>query len=332
MNKSLLPALLLSGMPLLATPSAIDLTGTWQLKLDAKDKMIKSPASSWTFNDTMKLPGTTDLAKKGPHVTAPQPYEYHLNREWNFKGPAYYTREITIPSDWKNIATQLVLERVMWQSRVWIDGEEISHPKDSLNTPHVHNLGKLTPGKHQLVLRIDNRMIHPIGDKGHAYGQQTQSTWNGVVGKLELCPVPDNHISLIRVFPENDGTVNIEVNGQLEGQLSASISENTASQKISGTQASLTLKLKNPTLWSEFSPKTYNLIVQLADKSGQIIDSQTTTFGFREVANQGNQLLINGKPAFMRGNLECAVFPKLGHPPVTVTAWKKSGRSIKITT
>ncbi len=323
MNLSTLSALLLMALPILAQPNSIDLSGTWNLKLDAKDQMIQSPAETWKFDDTMALPGTTDLAKKGPHVTEAPPFEYHLIREWAFKGPAYYSREITIPSDWKNVETQLMLERVMWQSRVWIDGKEISSPQDSLNTPHYHNLGKLTPGKHQLILRIDNRMIHPIGDKGHAYGQQTQSTWNGVVGKIQLNPIPEQHISLLRVFPKNDGTVNIEVNGKLNGTLKASIENATTTQKSTGKQTKLTLKVNNPTLWSEFSPKTYTATVELFDSANKLIDTQTATFGFREVSNQKNQLLINGKPAFMRGNLECAVFPKLGHPPVTVEAWKK---------
>jgi len=185
-----------SPLTLSAKQQSIDLSGTWELALDPDDSMIKKPASSWKFNDTMSLPGTTDLAKKGPHVTEAQPFQYYLNREWDFKGPAYYSREITIPTDWKSLSTELILERVMWQSRVWLDGKEITPPQDSLNTPHTHKLGKLAPGKHQLVLRIDNRMIHPIGDKSHAYGQQTQSTWNGVVGKLELRAVPDTHISL----------------------------------------------------------------------------------------------------------------------------------------
>jgi len=323
MLRSSLFTLLLMTLSLSAQERTINLSGTWKLALDAKDNMIHSPVSSWKFNDSMTLPGTTDLAKKGPHITKPKPFEYHLNREWDFKGPAYYTREITIPADWKNLTTQLVLERVMWQSRVWIDGKEVGPAKDSLNTPHYHNLGKLTPGKHQLTLQVDNRMIHPIGDKGHAYGQQTQSTWNGVVGKLELRAIPDNHISLIRTFPKNDGTLDIEVTGNLDGELTASVGQVTTQKKSTGKQSHLTLKIKNPTLWSEFSPKTYTVTVTLSDKSGNIIDSKTSTFGFREVARHGNQLLINGKPAFMRGNLECAVFPKTGHPPVTVEGWKK---------
>ena len=308
-----------------AAPQAIDLTGTWNLKLDSKDEMSQTSPTSWKFNDTMTLPGTTDLSKKGPHITEPIPYNYHLNREYAFLGPAYYSRTITIPAAWKNASTELFLERVLWQSQVWVDGKKVDAAKDSLNTPHRHNLGKLTPGNHNLIVCIDNRMIHPIGDKGHAYGDQTQSVWNGVVGKLELRARPDSNIDNVRIFSKNDGTVKIEVTGNLNGTLTATVDQATSPTVIADNikKTMLELKVASPSLWSEFQPKTYQAKITLRDKAENIIDTQTISFGFRTVAHDGNKLLINGKPAFMRGNLECAVFPKTGHPPVTVAEWKK---------
>jgi beta-galactosidase/beta-glucuronidase len=34
----------------------------------------------------------------------------------------------------------------------------------------------------------------------------------------------------------------------------------------------------------------------------------------REFKTQGKQILINGQPTFLRGTLECAIFPKTGYP------------------
>lgn len=332
MTKSLfLMSLLAFISPLSAEERSIDLNGTWKLALDAKDEMIKTAPDKWTFSDTMRLPGTTDLAGKGPHITKPIPFHYHLNREYAFTGPAYYSRTITIPDDWKNMDTRLILERVMWQSRVWVDGEEIGKSQDSLNTPHEHQLGHLAPGKHELTLRIDNRMIHPIGDKGHAYGDQTQSIWNGVVGTIELQAVPANHIDLVRVFPSNDGKLKVEVSGKGNGEIKikAICFDRTSGRGFESEfnadgafTTALQGRINKPEIWSEFNPITYRLQVELI-QNGKTIDTHITTFGFREVAHDGNKLLINGKPAFMRGNLECAVFPKTGHPPVSVAEWKK---------
>lgn len=316
---------------LTAQPQPINLSGTWNLQLDPSDQMIKTEPDLWKWNDSIDLPGTTDIAKKGPHITKPIPYNYHLNREYAYTGAAYYSRTITIPEDWENMTAKLILERVMWQSRVWIDGKEISPPQDSLNTAHQHILGKLTPGEHQITVRVDNRMIHPIGDKGHAYGDQTQSIWNGVVGKIELQAIPDNHINRVRVFPSNDGQLKVEVTGKGQGTLQLKgicIYNGSGRAFKTNVEASghftttLECRINKPQIWSEFNPETYQLQVNLIQNE-KVIDTTTTTFGFREASRKGNQLLINGKPAFMRGNLECAVFPLTGHPPVTVEGWKK---------
>ena len=68
----------------------------------------------------------------------------------------------------------LHLERVHWQSTVWVDGREAGKG-DSLGTPHEFDLGELTPGKHVLTLRIDNRIgdgqcrpAEPQRDRPHA--------------------------------------------------------------------------------------------------------------------------------------------------------------------
>lgn len=312
----------------------MDLAGEWKLKLDPADS-VRPP--DIPFDDRMTLPGSTELARKGAHVTAPLPHEMYLNSEWKFVGPAFYQRKITIPAEWKDAETELFLERVMWQSRVWIDGREVSETEDSLVTPHVHRLGRLAPGKHDLIIRVDNRMIHPIGDKGHAYGGQTQSVWNGIVGRIELRPVAESHVSSIRVFPSLDGNVTVEVNGNFAGDLMlhADCAEldhadkpvEFAIKNAKGGQVSLTGRAtEKPKVWSEFSPARYTVGISLKDHSGRMLDRKVATFGFREVRSEGNQLLINGKPAFMRGNLECAVFPKTGHPPVDVESWRRIWR------
>ena len=337
MMKQILPLLFLSVMSLVAAPS-INLTGKWDCALDEKDRMLAVPPNEWVWNDTMVLPGTTDLAHKGPHVTRSIPFHYHLNREYAYLGPAYYSRTIHIPKNWQGKSVELFLERVMWQSRVWLDGKEVSAPQDSLNTPHIHHLGKLAPGVHQLTIRVDNRMIHPIGDKGHAYGDQTQSIWNGIVGKIELRAQAAEHLGLVRVFPSNDGHVKVEVNGHFASGLKLNTvcldpekpspgSAQPFATAVSKAEGAATVMLRGkigfkPQLWSEFSPKLYHLKVSLK-RGEEVIDTRTVTFGFRSVTRDGNRLLINGTPAFMRGNLECAVFSRTGHPPVTVEAWRK---------
>ena len=58
----------------------------------------------------------------------------------------------------------LFLERAHWQSKVWVDDQEFP-ANDSLVAPHITDLGVLTPGKHRLSIRVDNRLQLPA--RGH---------------------------------------------------------------------------------------------------------------------------------------------------------------------
>ena len=324
-----------------AAGEALDLAGEWKCALDAGDVGI---AEGWgsgrlDFPKPVRLPGTTDLAKLGTHRGEAQPFAYHLTREWEFTGAAWYSRKFEIPESWAGREAELVLERVMWQSRVWLDGTETGPAMDSLCVPHVHGLGKLTPGTHDIVLRVDNRMIHPIGDKGHAYGDQTQSTWNGVVGAISLRLRPDNRIERVRVFPSLNGAVKLEVTGWTDGVGPIAVEAGLLDDDdvfppdqvlLEEGKGDFRMEMElchpgKPRVWSEFDPALYRVNVSLLS-AGRPADGQMVRFGFREVSRYGNKLLINRRPAFMRGNLECAVFPETGHPPTDVECWRKIWR------
>jgi hypothetical protein len=328
----------------LAAQDRLDLAGDWRCQTDVADLGVEQ---EWgrgpeRFSQSIRLPGSTDEARLGRHCLEAGPFAYHLTREWEFVGPAWFAKEIEIPEAWAGREVELLLERVMWQSRVWVDGVEAGPALDSLCVPHVHGLGRLAAGRHTIVIRVDNRMIHPLGDKGHAYGDQTQSRWNGVAGKIELRAQPVNRIELLRVFPTLDGKVRVEVSGVAEDRAGLQLrielhdpawpggqaAEGTAGLVFADATSrfSATCELRHPgkpRAWSEFDPHLCTLSAGLAAGEGPPGKVKATHFGFREVARDGNRLLINRRPAFMRGNLECAVFPLTGYPPTDVQSWRK---------
>ena len=315
----------------------VDLRGAWQFRLDPKDEGL---AAGWATNalpDRISLPATTDLAGFG--APEPDPNPGYLSREHKFIGAAWYQREVVIPEPWGGREVELFLERVLWESRAFVDGRECG-AQDSLGTPHVHSLGKLSPGKHMLALRIDNRMIHPIGDRGHCYTDFTQTIWNGAVGRIELRARDAVSLGLVRVFP-NAAQCRVEAEVTVENTTGAAAStalqlflrEPGESRVLTGKSfprelapGTNTLRLVldlgfTPKTWDEFSPQLYLLEVRLA--GGNEAEVSTHTVGFRTLARQGNRLLVNGRPTFLRGNLDCAQYPRTGHPPMDVEGWRK---------
>jgi hypothetical protein len=93
--------------------------------------------------------------------------------------------------------------------------------------------------------------------------------------------------------------------------------------------------------WDEFSPALYELSVTLvlrgngqeagADTAGNEIahDRRVIRFGLREVGTAGTQITLNQQPIFLRGTLECCIFPRTGYPPTDVESWKRIIRICK---
>jgi hypothetical protein len=73
--------------------------------------------------------------------------------------------------------------------------------------------------------------------------------------------------------------------------------------------------------WDEFSPHLYELTAQTGTFPNETI--QKVIFGFREVSISGTQFSLNGKNIFIRGTLDCAGYPRTGHPPTEVESWKR---------
>ncbi|MBQ9260852.1 MAG: beta-glycosidase [Prevotella sp.] len=164
------------------TPKRIDLSGTWLFALD-RHNTIK-PDDMLT--DKVQLPGTTDTNKKGD-ITEKRDETTHLTRHMQYKGRAWYQREVEIPVSWKGQSTYLFLERTK-PSEVYVDGRLMGSCND-ISTPQVFDLSSaLTPGSHRIAIMVDNGSGVPeqIYASSHAYTEDTQTNWNGIIGRLEL--------------------------------------------------------------------------------------------------------------------------------------------------
>ena len=255
-----------------------------------------------------------------------------------YKGAAWYQKEVTIPVGWNGQFVGLFLERCHWESRLWVDSKEIGM-QNSLGTPHEYDLTNiLTPGKHRLTLCIDNRVkeIDP-GVDSHSISDHTQTNWNGIVGQLYLEVRPLVNIKNIQVYPDiqnkkfkakvkvtnpSEQTVKVDLALVVTG---AGTPENQ-SRKFELAAGENVLTMEYPMgndlkLWSEFHPEIYQLTAIITDQNSEMTDTCRTTFGMREFKAVGKQLQINGQPTFLRGTLECAIFPKTGYPATDINGW-----------
>jgi hypothetical protein len=77
-------------------------------------------------------------------------------------------------------------------------------------------------------------------------------------------------------------------------------------------------------LWDEFRPALYRLAASLeSGPPDSWVDRRTVVFGMRHLGTNGTQFVINGRPIYVRGTLECCIFPRTGYPPTDVASWKR---------
>jgi hypothetical protein len=346
----------------------IDLSGDWRFALDPGDHGIRSDPDDWKFPDQIKLPGiltaqgfgeepSFDTQWTGDGWRYPEMFKewqskddfkfpFFLQPPRHYVGPAWYQREIEIPADWQARRSMLHLERVHWMSKVWVDGSAAGTCA-SLGTPHEFDLGNLTPGKHLLTLRIDNRLTPVnVGPLSHSVTDHTQGNWNGVVGNIELRPRSMSRIEKLEVYPGVDGKVAIVASGLIEGGLKEASLEAriTGPEREEGGLVSRpvtrlddgtfstrieTVIRGKPLLWDEFNPNLYQVEVGLLTGDDMAADRMSATFGFRDLASEGGRLSLNGRGIFLRGTLECCIFPLTGHPPTDVESWQRIVRICK---
>ena len=338
-------ASLCAGSRVSAKANAIPLAGKWAFQLDPEDKGTREKWYNTTLPDTISLPGTTDQAGYGtPNTLKPELTKTilkHLIRRHSYIGPAWYQTTIRIPVEWKDKVIQLRLERVLWESTVWIDGQKVSSA-DSLISAHVHMLPSgLTPGEHRLTIRVDNSYKYDIGRIAHAYTEETQSIWNGIVGVISLSARDPIRIEDIQVYPDvqaktckvaveitnpeqaTDGTLTVTAKST-NSRTSHKPKPHVKRLYIPAGSKTVTVEYDmgaEALLWDEFSPALYDLTVRV--KARSYVDSKTVRFGMRNFVADGTRLKINGRPLYLRGTLECCIFPRTGHPPMDKQGWRK---------
>ncbi|WP_051507182.1 glycoside hydrolase family 2 [Saccharibacillus sacchari] len=367
----------------LQSATRIRLNGSWNYALDPEDI---GETKEWYEHglpqskespQTLSLPGT--LTSNG--IGTPYTWNGEMDKEairslrqrHSYVGAAWYEIEVDVPSDWQGKGFGVFLERVMFRSSLWVNGN-FAGSYDSLSVPHEYQADALIRAgqKNRLTLRIDNRDVQRIGNYPSAYTDETQTIWNGAAGRMELQAYEQVRITDVHIFPHDDlrtvtvtGVCRNDTDAELQAfiDLSAHIlgmdtdtvslndSLSAPSNQQNQQQERLVLSPQsqktfswnydvgpNPLLWDEFQPNRYALKLELrADtevgethSSNQAFYAEAVQpFALRRFLTDGRKLTINGRPVFLRGTLECCIFPLTGYPPTELEDWLKLMNTVK---
>ncbi|MUH36231.1 glycoside hydrolase family 2, partial [Zobellia amurskyensis] len=327
--------------------NSISLAGKWRVSLDS---LNIGDSENWANTEIagqeINLPGTLDDANIGkPNSIEPAINNYvmsNLTRRHHYTGKAWYQKKVVIPNSWKGKKIELELERVIWESNVYVDGKKIGS-SNSLIGSHTYDLSNfLLPGEHLLTISIDNSNKFPLinvpgtmypekrnQDMAHAYTNHTQIKWNGILGDIVLSATEIGEASNLQIYPnsaENEIRVDFEKDVLEKSQkIQYQISDVNGKELAKGVAVDLDVKnksisfqIKKPAQlqnWDEFNPVLYNLSVIIGEQR------LTEKFGYKYVGEKKGNLTLNDKRIFLRGNLECVIFPLTGYPPMQKKEW-----------
>lgn len=351
-------------------PVKFDLRGTWRFLKDSASTGVIEKVFLKELPETVYLPGSMATNGKGDKLSVNTVWtgrildssfyklpKYEKYRQPNnfkvpfwftpikyYAGLAWYQKEVEIPQSWQNKHIKLFLERCHWETRVWVDDKECGM-ENALCAPHLHDLTQyLTPGKHKITIAVDNRRktIDP-GQDAHSISDNTQSNWNGIVGRIELTAASKLMINNVKLYPniaDKSVKVVMQIDNQTGNVLTGKIelgatSFNTEKSTIipahvynfkayrGKNQFEYTYEMgKDVLLWDEFSPNLYKLNININNGKGGVAQTEVQ-FGMKEFKIQDTRFYVNGKQTFLRGTLECCIFPNTGYPAMNVDEWKK---------
>ena len=331
----------------LDSAQAVSLAGRWDFAL----------GDATNFVDSIMLPSTTDIARKGDgrngsmivdeidqerdDAAVSSGLTRHLTRRYGYVGPATYARDIDIPAEWAGSRVELVLERTKVVD-AYIDNVHFAH-SETLAAPAKLELPRwISPGRHRLRLVVDND-IKAMSARvtGHQVSEDTQTNWNGIMGRMELRSFGPISIPQIKVFPSaaenkvtakvlfrNDGAAeakfNVEISVSAQGQLSrnSTIAQYAAPCGVSTGEFAVALGPDAPK-WSEFTPVLHTFAVKAGGVQARV------RFGLRDFKAEGKRLVLNGRSVFLRGRHDACVWPLTGAAPMEVEPWRRYFRTLK---
>lgn len=287
----------------------LDLSGFWAFQLDPEEI---GERSGW-FNG---LPAPRMIAVPGS-------WNEQFQDTRDYLGLAWYLRETYIPRGWRGQRIFLRVGSANYAAKVWINGTFLGEHQGG----HLPFAFEITDwvrwgDPNVIAIAVENKLMSTRVPPGNVAGgivdeflRGYPSTnfdffpYAGLHRPIVLYAVPPTHIEDVTVVTEiegDNGLVSVTVvqsdGGGGEGRviLRGEGVELGASLSFAEGVARTTLRVPYARLWSLNDPYLYELTILLT-QGGQIIDRYTLDIGIRTIRVDGDRLLLNGQPIFLKG-------------------------------
>lgn len=286
----------------------IKLDGIWKFKLDPKNEGINSNFG-WYHKDLNE--------KDWEERPVPSCWDLYKNKNEEdyrfYDGKAWYRYKFKVPEKWKEKYVKLNFLGVNYRCRIWINGRfvgthEGGNTPFSLDVSDLLNYGKENCIAVQVERRkwgtLENHEIPPKDFDWWPWGGILKSVYLEATSQVTISKIILNapfEEKILRAYvviynhSKTPQTVEIKFNpGYGTG---GDIESKKVSLKAQETRVvSFTIPIPQAKSWDLSSPQLYKAVAILNNG-----DTLFARYGRRSIKIKGSQLLLNGKPIFLKG-------------------------------
>ena len=282
----------------------ISLNGEWNYIVDVQEEGFydyRMNENRWGFFQNAKPSQPEDLIEydfdKSPTMQVPGDWNTQDDRLFFYEGCVWLKKDFnyTVSQGKKAI---LHFGAVNYEAIVYVNGKKMGRHEGGF-TPFGYDVTDvLLDGVNNVIVKVDNKR------KAENVPTQIFDWWNygGITRDVSLVVVPEKYVEDYVVRLQGKNTRLIEFTAHVHGaqageKVTLSIPElKKKIDLITDEKGIVTTTFKaKPQLWSPESPKLYKVTVEC---NGETINDE---IGFRTIETRGKQILLNGKPVFLRG-------------------------------
>ncbi|MBR3979288.1 MAG: beta-glucuronidase [Oscillospiraceae bacterium] len=280
------------------------LNGIWRFRKEGRlgqgfdEKWYDRPLQDWI---DMPVPASYN------DITVDKSLRDHVGWVW-------YEREVAIPRDWQNKRMVLRFGSVTHHAVVYMNGKEIARHKGGFLPFEVEVAPYVTVGSNRLTVAVSNMLdesclpygvlkdadpaYFPAGEKQLRY-EFDFFNFAGIHRPVRLYTTPDAYIKDITVKTDICGAEGIVdyrvvVEGETEDcEITLLDADGELVAKAKGAAGKL--RVPNAKLWEVRAAYLYQLDIRAGE------DHYTLPIGIRTVTTTATQLLVNGKPVYLKG-------------------------------
>ncbi|GAA2313911.1 beta-galactosidase [Streptomyces kunmingensis] len=291
----------------------LNLNGTWQFARDPGDSGLERGLVDAELPDRIVVPFCPEAELSGIGDT-------------DFHHAVWYRRTVRIPDTWAGRRPVLHFGAVDHDATVWVNGREVVRHSGGF-TPFSADLGEVARAGQDAVIvvraRDSARGPQARGKQSTEYRNHScvYTRTTGIWQTVWLEPVTDTHVRRPRITPDlAAGCFHVEVplsgsrvghvvRGELRDAHGVVVDSSVPADLDLAPRLVLPLPADRRRPWSPEDPHLYELVLELLDADGGVIDRTVSTAGLRAVTVDGKRILLNGEPVFQRLVLDQGWYP-----------------------